>query len=159
MSQHELGQVTGGDAEEHSFSLSEHIWTVKEAGVGVERRRWESKGSLRPTAPSGVLQVHYSALHSFFYFNTCVRGKSGSKKKVKKNSNIFGLITKINGGEVIFFYSKLTIFYTLKEDNKIPQKDSRETWCINKVQTIRRPTLEVNDFISSGISPFITNII
>lgn len=89
MSQHELGQVTGGDAEEHSFSLSEHIWTVKEAGVGVERRRWESKGSLRPSAPSGVLQVHYSALHSFFYFNTCVRGRSGSKKKLKKKLKYF----------------------------------------------------------------------
>lgn len=96
----------------------------------------------------------------FFILTHASEGNQGKKKKVKKkNSNIFGLITKINGGEVVFFYSKLTIFYTLKEDNKIPQKDSRETWCINKVQTIRRPTLEVNDFISSGISPFITNII
>lgn len=52
MSQHELGPVTGGDAGEHSFPLSQHFLTVKAAGVSAERRRWESKGSLRPTAPS-----------------------------------------------------------------------------------------------------------
>lgn len=66
MSQHELGPVTGGDAGEHSFSLSEHIWTVKAAVVVAELSRWESKGSLSSTAPSAVLQVHYSALHSYY---------------------------------------------------------------------------------------------
>lgn len=77
MSQHELGPVTGGDAGEHSFPLSQHIWTVKAAGVGAERRRWESKGSLRPTAPSRVLPACYSALHSFFILTHASEGNQG----------------------------------------------------------------------------------
>lgn len=76
MSQREPGRVTGGDAGEHSLPLSERIWTVKAAGVAAGRSRRESKGSLRPAAPSQVLQVRYSGLHSFFNVNTCVRGKS-----------------------------------------------------------------------------------
>lgn len=80
MSQHELGPVTGGDAGEHSFSLSEPIWTVKAAEVGAERRRWESKGSVRTTAPSRVLQVRYSALLSFSILTHASEGN-----QVKKN--------------------------------------------------------------------------
>lgn len=83
MSQHELGPVTGGDAGEHSFSLSEPIWTVKAAGVGAERRRWESKGSVRPAAPSRVLQAPYSALLSFFILTHASEGNQGQEKKNK----------------------------------------------------------------------------
>lgn len=102
MSQHELWPVTEGDAGEHSFALFEHIWTVKAAGVGSGRTRWVSKGSLRPTARSRALQVHYSGLHSFFILTHASEVNRGRKNT---QLNLFGLKIKINGGGVVFPFS------------------------------------------------------
>lgn len=99
MSQHELWPVTEGDAGEHSFALFEHIWTVKAAGAGCGRTRWVSKGSLRPTARSRVLQEPYSGLHSFFILTHASEVNQGRKNT---EFNRFGLKIKINGGRVVF---------------------------------------------------------